>query len=178
MNKTEDKRTAILDRLADHVLSAGLIASSLRPLAKAAGTSDRMLLYYFADKNEMITATLQHIAARLTVIVAARLAPEPLPHDHLRDRIMPLIADETLWPYMRIWLDVASRAAHGDALMAQIGRMVGVAFLDWITAQLASDDPEHDAARLLVLIEGTIFLRAVGLADVCVEAVRPSPRSG
>ena len=56
MTKPDSRRTEIVERLADHVLAHGLSASSLRPLAKAAGTSDRMLLYYFADKSEMMTA--------------------------------------------------------------------------------------------------------------------------
>jgi len=39
-----DRHDALIDWLADHVLAHGLSASSLRPLAKAAGTSGRMLL--------------------------------------------------------------------------------------------------------------------------------------
>ena len=43
MARIEDRRALLLGKLADHVLAHGLSASSLRPLAKAAGTSDRML---------------------------------------------------------------------------------------------------------------------------------------
>ncbi|MEM7525681.1 MAG: TetR family transcriptional regulator, partial [Pseudomonadota bacterium] len=60
-----DKREALLDALADAVLANGLDAASLRPLAKAVGTSDRMLLYYFADKTALLTATFDRVLARL-----------------------------------------------------------------------------------------------------------------
>ena len=52
--------------MADHLLAAGLTGVNLRALAAAAGTSDRMLLYYFTDKDELLAATLACIAARLT----------------------------------------------------------------------------------------------------------------
>ena len=89
VSKTDERRSVIVDRLADHVLAHGLVSASLRPLAKAAGTSDRMLLYYFADKSELLAATLQRIAERspatteeLAAIVgtmtAVTLAPEVL----------------------------------------------------------------------------------------------------
>ena len=67
---------ALIEKLADHMLAHGLIGSSLRPLAKAAGTSDRMLLYYFRDKEELLAATSQLIAARMTMMLAARQAPD------------------------------------------------------------------------------------------------------
>ena len=54
MNIRNDRREAAIERMADHVLSEGLAAGTLRPLAAAAGTSDRMLLYYFADKDELL----------------------------------------------------------------------------------------------------------------------------
>ena len=67
MTKPDTRRAAILERIADHILANGLSASSLRPLAKAAGTSDRMLLYYFADKAEIITAALGVVMQPLSI---------------------------------------------------------------------------------------------------------------
>ena len=54
MNFRNERREAAIERMADYVLSEGLGAATLRPLAAAAGTSDRMLLYYFADKDELL----------------------------------------------------------------------------------------------------------------------------
>jgi AcrR family transcriptional regulator len=49
VSKNYTRRAEIIQRLTDYVLAEGLSAASLRPLAKAAGTSDRLLLYYFND---------------------------------------------------------------------------------------------------------------------------------
>jgi len=45
MSVRTDRRQAALERMADHLLREGMTGASLRPLAAAAGTSDRMLLY-------------------------------------------------------------------------------------------------------------------------------------
>lgn len=172
MTIPEDKRALILDKLADHVLANGLSASSLRPLAKAAGTSDRMLLYYFADKGELVAAVLQHIAHRMVTLMESAAAPEPLPYEALLARLSVALSDPGFAAYMRVFLEVASGSANGDASLARIGESIGRGFLDWGKAQLKSDRPDEDAARLMVTLEGTVFLRAIGMGDVCERALR------
>jgi AcrR family transcriptional regulator len=165
-NKTELRRAAIVERLADHVLAHGLVAASLRPLAKAAGTSDRMLLYYFSDKSEIIAATLQRIAERMVISLSARTAAQPLPLGELIAHLSTVVLDEQFWPYMCVWLELASRAGRGDPLYAPIAMQIGSGFLAWGEAQLSSPDPAsraRDAARLLVTIEGMVLVKAIGM---------------
>ena len=86
--KPDTKRADIIERLTAYVLAQGLSASSLRPLAKAAGTSDRMLLYYFKDKAEIITAVLEQISAQLVEMVSAHTAAEPLPAELAAEHVV------------------------------------------------------------------------------------------
>ena len=174
MTKLEIRRAEVIERITDHVLLHGLSASSLRPLARAAGTSDRMLLYYFKDKAEIFTAVLQLVSARLLVMLGERAAAEPLPLDALRQKFAEILFVDELWPYMRIWLEVASRAAMGDPFYRRVGEQIGRGFFEWGKAQLQSDNEEQrntDAAKLLVSIEGMLFLKAIGLDDVNAKAL-------
>jgi AcrR family transcriptional regulator len=174
VTKPESRRAVIIERLTDHVLAEGLSASSLRPLAKAAGTSDRMLLYYFKDKSEIITAVLQLISARLVSMLGQHTAPDPMPIDDLRRQFADILFVEDLWPYMRIWLEVASKAAMGDAYYRAVGEQIGRGFLEWGKAQLMSDNDaqrEIDAAKLLVSTEGMLVLKSLGLDDVVAKAL-------
>ena len=174
VTKPDTKRADIIQRLTAYVLAQGLSASSLRPLAKAAGTSDRMLLYYFKDKAEIITAVLEQISAQLVEMVGTHTATEPLPVDALRRKLAGIVFEDALWPYMRIWLDVAARAAMGDPFYRAVGEQIGRGFLEWGKAQLQSDSEAQrdiDAARLLVSIEGMLFLKSIGLDDINAKAL-------
>lgn len=166
MTKPDTRRADILERLADHVLAHGLSASSLRPLAKAAGTSDRMLLYYFIDKAEMMTATLGVIAMRIMVAMEARKTPAPLPYDQLLPIVMGAMIDDKMWPFMRVWLEIASLATKGDVLYRALGEQLGRGFLAWGASQIdAADEAQRqkEAARLLVMAEGIMVLKSIGL---------------
>jgi AcrR family transcriptional regulator len=172
-SKTDEKRAAIADRLADHVLAHGLIAASLRPLAKAAGTSDRMLLYYFSDKADIVAATLARIAERMTTELATHTAPKPLPLDALVAHLSAIVLKPEFWPYMCVWLELASRAGRGDPLYGPIAAQIGDGFLGWGAMQLdAPDDATRarHAARLLVVIEGMVLVKAIGLDDALERA--------
>lgn len=169
------RRNALIGALADHLLAHGLAGSGLRALARAAGTSDRMLLYYFRDKEELLEAALGEVAARLTGELAAATGG-PLPPGALRMRIASFLLEERLWPYMRLWLEVASRAASGDPLCRRMGEALGRGFLAWGESQLdCTDDAVRglEAARLLAMIEGLVLLKSLGLDDVVATAIRP-----
>ncbi|MEO0608538.1 MAG: TetR/AcrR family transcriptional regulator [Pseudomonadota bacterium] len=173
MAGASDKRTALIETLADHVLSHGLLHASLRPLAKAAGTSDRMLLYYFKDKDALIEAVLDHITERIILILDQSAAPEPLPLERLTPMLVDAMKSDLFWPYLRLWLEIAALAAGGDRLYKDCGERIGRGFLSWGAAQIAASDDaqrQRDAAKLLVQIEGSVLLRSLGLEDVVDQA--------
>jgi len=163
-----DKRTVLLDKLVDYVLTKGLGAASLRPMAKAAGTSDRMLLYYFKDKDALIAEVLQHGAARLMEVFSAPGELEKLPREALAQKLYGLMTSPDVWPYARLWLEIAAGAAGGDDTLREIGGAIGRGFMEWGSAQLdcAEAGRTAEAARLLVTVEGMILLKSLGLEDV------------
>lgn len=168
MSKSDARRSAIIDALADHVLAEGLPAASLRPLARAAGISDRMLLYYFKDKAEVMAAVLERIALRLTGMLGA-MGPRPLQSvEALRAELLGIMLAAEMWPYMCVWLEIAALSARGDPLYREIGERIARGFLAWGSAQL--DSPAEtlaaDALRLLVMIEGAMLLKSLGVDEV------------
>jgi AcrR family transcriptional regulator len=173
MTKSDDRRAALLEQLADHVLAHGLAAASLRPLARAAQISDRMLLYYFTDKAAVMTAILDRIAHRLMSVISAKGIDTPQPINVLRARLLDIVFADDLWPYMRIWLELAAQAARGDLLYRAVGAQIARGFLGWIAGRIeVATAAQRDAcaARLLVEIEGLLLLKSLGLEDVCRQA--------
>lgn len=166
--KADAHRDTLLDSLADHVLAHGLAASSLRRLAAAAGTSDRMLLYYYPDKAALLSAILERIGQRLLGLLMARGGGEAMPFEPLRRHLVALLTADDLWPYMQLWFEVAAKAARGDGFALAVGGRMGEAFLMWGAAQLHCEDEADrpaQAAQLLAAIDGAMLLKAVGMTQ-------------
>jgi AcrR family transcriptional regulator len=173
MSRSEDRRAAIIEAVADHVLAHGIANASLRPIARAAGLSDRMLLYYFTDKAEVMAAAIECLSARLTSKLGG-LTSRPLPPDALRARLAAELFTPEVWPYLCLYLEMAALAARGDAAMRAVGERIGRGFVAWGAAQLDSPTPEaraRDAAKVMVAIEGMLMLRSIGLGDVADLAI-------
>ena len=181
MNR-DDRREAAIDRMADHVLAEGLGAATLRPLAAAAGTSDRMLLYYFAHKDEILTATLDRIAARMIVELNQAIPAKPQQaFNALLRQAWTALASERLKLFMPVWLDLAAGAARGLQPHRDIAGRIADGFLAWVTARLLPEEggtPSALAPLFLAMIEGSHLLSAFGrgsIADTAIDQVRPAP---
>jgi AcrR family transcriptional regulator len=57
----------LLDRVVDYLTHRGMAELSLRPLAKAVGSSPRVLLYYFGSKEELVVRALARMRERQRV---------------------------------------------------------------------------------------------------------------
>lgn len=173
-NKTEKKRVGIAEALADHLLSHGLEGASLRQLAKAAGTSDRMLLHYFENKDEIMSMTLALIADRfLLVLDSARLDPASY-----KDRIASLsvmIDHAAIRPYLRLWLELAASAAGGSESHREIANRIFQDYFNWVAASLVverEDDRIPLASLVVATVEGFVLMDAFGAAAYIANALK------
>jgi AcrR family transcriptional regulator len=110
------RRTATLAKAADYVLEHGLAGLSLRPLARALGTSPRMLLYDFESKERLIHEILGEIRRREAGLLEADVrsledvwrwisAPEREPFLRLFFEIyVGALGSEEAEPLVRDWL--------------------------------------------------------------------------
>lgn len=66
MPRTADEhhRSTLLDRIVDYVTEHGVAGLSLRPLAKAVGSSPRVLLYYFRSKEDLVVDAIARARER------------------------------------------------------------------------------------------------------------------
>ena len=177
MEKTEARRRVILEKIADHLLEQGLKGSSLRPLAAAAGLSDRMLLHYFENKEAVITAALHLVSARMTTLLeSARSAP--MPFHALLPHLARLRTDPNIRPYLWLWLELAAQSASGEEAYRPVARQLGDYFYAWLAGELLvekEDERASLAALAFVTIEGFVFLDAIGenaLIDSALDEIQ------
>ncbi len=180
MKVRNERREAAIERMADHLLREGMSAASLRPLAAAAGTSDRMLLYYFADREELVAATLERIATRLTALLDGAIPTGTrLPLPALIVAVWGAIGSVELRPYMRLWLELAASSARDQEPHRRIATGIMDGFVRWTGDHLVSDtaaEREQLSALLLATVDGALFLEAVGRRDLADMAVASAAR--
>lgn len=160
MPRSKPDKQALLAVLAEHVLEQGLNTASLRPMAAAANTSDRMLIYHFGSKDALIEALLEFLAERMAVGLDAAVPLRVFDSEaELLREIVGLMRSEPFKPYVRVWLDIVSAAAQGSALHRGAGyKIIGI-YLDWLTKR--HPDGASGAAFALTFIEGVLVMDAV-----------------
>ncbi len=157
------QRAAHLAGAVEHVLREGVATLSLRPLAAALGTSDRMLLYYFGTRDELLSAVLDAVGEQLQTGLTAALPDGPVPPGRLLPALWASLEDSGAAAHVRLYLEVSGLAARGRQPFADLARRVAEDWLSWVGPRL--DVPDHEraaaAAGLLAALDGVLLVDAV-----------------
>lgn len=160
MAKRQDKRAEVIDLLAVHFLDTGLSDTALRRLAEVAGTSDRMLLYYFENKDELVAAVLAQIAGGLTSALTELFGTTPSAPDKVLETLWTAAKSDAFKPHLRLWLDLAAHANRGDPLFLSIAQQISTGWIDWMANLLDVPEANKDATAALILaaVDGQLVL--------------------
>jgi AcrR family transcriptional regulator len=146
-----NRRAAVLVKAADYVLEQGLAGLSLRPLAKALGTSPRMLLYDFESKDRLIHEVLAEIRRREASLLEAEV--------HTLEDVWAWIAAPEREPFLRLFFEVyVAGLAKGEA--EPLVR-------DWLDFLRTSWQPPLDdaTATLMVAVVRGLLLDRLATGD-------------
>ncbi len=157
------QRAAHLAGAVQHVLREGVATLSLRPLAAALGTSDRMLLYYFGTRDDLLAAVLDTVGEQLQAGLTAALPDGPVPPDRLLPALWASLEDAGAEAHVRLYLEVSGLAARGRQPFADLARRVAEDWLTWVGPRLDVPDDERAAAAagLLAALDGVLLVEAV-----------------
>lgn len=168
-------KSSLLRDMAEYVLEHGLQSASLRPLAASAGTSDRMLIYHFGSKDQLIAELVEHLAARMTAGLDAAMPARTYATVHeLVSHITSVLRSPVFAPYAQVWFEIVALASRGNTTPREAGAKVLRGYLGWISQRLPDGE---DPALALALVEGTLVLDATGLSNVSDAAVAATTRS-
>ena len=105
------RREELAEAATDYAVEHGLIGLSLRPLGEALGTSDRMLLYHFRDKDDLIATIVRTSTTRS--VASIRALP---PSTDLRAAVLDLwraTSTGRLQACQRLYVEAASLGLFG-----------------------------------------------------------------
>lgn len=173
MEKTEAKRQIVIEKVADHLLASGLKNASLRQLATAVGMSDRMLLHYFATKEELLTAALNLITVRMVAILESARS-DPMPFGALLPHLVGMMQDPYIRPYLRLFLELVALAANDEETYGTLSRHIYDDFLRWTALALQverEEEREALASLAMVTVEGFVLLDALNYTSQITKAL-------
>jgi AcrR family transcriptional regulator len=154
-----------VELLANHLLETGLSQTSLRQLAMAAQTSDRMLIYYFGTKAEALSASTTLLASRIVAQLAEAVpGEERLSAPELARSALAVISSTQVRPFMRLWIAIVAAAARGEQPHVDIARQIMSGFQEWLEARVAlQEESERQAAALAIIA----LCDGIMLVDLC-----------
>ena len=177
---TRQRRTEILDAAVEVIVERGLAETRVADVAKRAGTSAALVLYYFDSKDRLLTEALSYVEDRfylqafhdLTGLDSARERLASLIH-----RSCPPPGGDTNGDW-RLWFELWSRALRDpetarkrSALDRRWRSTIADVVRDGRQAGEFDDvDPEDFALRLASLMDGLAI--QVVLEDPAVDSER------
>jgi len=147
MASTQD---AILRPIVEHIRAHGLADSSLRKLADAAGTSHRMLVYYFGSRDAVLGAVMHTLRHEESADLAAGAATRR----ELMERAWEYFSDPRRELEMRLFFYLAGHAVDAPADTTDFADAVVSAWTDALvrlgTSEGLTEERATVEARLLI----------------------------
>ncbi len=150
------RREELAEAATDYAIEHGLIGLSLRPLGVALGTSDRMLLYHFRDKDDLVATILRTTTTRS--VASIRALP---PSNDLRSAILDLwraTSTGRLQACQRLYVEAASLGLFGHEPYATEVRKANKVWMKALADHLAGVGLGAAAARQVANLVDAVFM--------------------
>ena len=152
MNRRED----LLQEVTDYVLSEGLIGLTLRPLAEAIGTSDRMLIYHFGSRDALVTDVVAETTRR--AIEAVERVPAARTIRSAVNRLWAAYQTQPLHACLQVYLQAAATGLIGHephlSLARDTNEQWAQALRDYF---VRSGAPVRRVERLVTLVDSALY---------------------
>ena len=154
-------REEILEGAVGVAFDDGLSKLTFGRVAARLGTSDRIVVYYFPSKSDLISAVLLAVGARLQVTLAPTLTSRVAGHIELARTAWPVLARPEADPIFALFFEANGLAASGLDPYRTIVPGLVTAWVDW-AGEFVVGDSEHrraEAEAAIALLDGLLLLR-------------------
>lgn len=148
-DEDSQERQRLLDLVVEHCLAEGVAELTLRRVGRAVGSNNRMLLYYFESKEQLIASTLVHAAQRFPQFQHAfeLLDVADRPFDRRLDDTWKALSADVNLPFIRLFFEIFGLAAHQPGRFDVFLGSVGHDWADRVAGALRRHGVPPAAAR-------------------------------
>lgn len=151
----------ILQGALDAVFDEGLSQLTFGRLAKRLGISDRIVVYYFPTKDDLITEVMGAVGVRLQVTLAEAFTAAAADHVELARTAWPVLAHRDADPIFALFFEANGLAAAGREPYRRVVTGLVDAWIEWLatffTGEPAARRAESEAA--IALLDGLLLVR-------------------
>src|SRR5690242_18751334 len=165
-------REEILDGALDVALRDGLSQLTFGRVAQHVRVSDRIVVYYFPTKNDLIEQVLAALALRLQEVLAAAFTEPARDHLAVARAAWPVLARPALDSVFAIFFEANGLAAAKRTPYATVVPTLVHLWVDWVAGLVDGTPAEQrrEAEAAIALIDGLLLLRLIGGAAAANRA--------
>lgn len=143
-------------------------------LAKRLGISDRVIVYYFPTKDDLISEVLVGLGVELQAALAPVFASKVADHVEMLRVAWPVVARDEVDPVFALFFEASGLAAAGcEPYRSLVPRLVE-GWIEW-AGDFISGTAAHrrtEAATMIAVIDGLLLLRQLAGPEVADRAAR------
>jgi AcrR family transcriptional regulator len=164
----------ILNAALDAALDEGLSQLTFGRLAKRLKISDRIIVYYFPTKDDLIGDVLVAMGIKLQAALAPALSIPAANHVELLRAAWPILAHPDADPVFALFFEVGGLAAIGREPYHTLVPQLIQAWIEWAYGVL-SGTPSHrrvEAETAIATIDGLLLTRQLAGPTTADRAAR------
>ena len=142
-------------------LETGLSGLTFAKVGERLGTSDRMVVYYFASKDELIESVVGEMAGGLFAVLDAAIGDTPRTPREVLEAAWPVFAVRRNDPVFRLFFELVGLASVRAEPYARLATQILKQWAAWLEPRMAGAPSGRRASALAVMaqVDGLLLVR-------------------
>lgn len=164
----------ILEGALSAAFDEGLSQLTFGRLARRLGISDRVIVYYFPTKDDLIGEVLVSLGLRLQAALAPTLSTRAADHVELVRAAWPLLARPEVDPVFALFFEAGGLAAAGIEPYRSLVPNLLAGWIDWAGHFITGTPARRkvEAAAAIATLDGLLLVRQLAGPDTAARAAR------
>lgn len=164
----------ILDGALAAAIDEGLSQLTFGRLARRLGINDRIVVYYFPTKDDLVTEVITSVGLQLQATLAQAFAKPAADHLDLARKAWPILARSNVDPVFALFFEATGLAIAGREPYRSLLPQLVEAWIEWAAALIEGPPATRraEAEAAVSLVDGLLLLRQIAGPDQANRAAR------
>lgn len=167
-------REEILSGALATAYSAGLSRLTFGRVAKQLGISDRVVVYYFPTKDDLVREVLLSIGVQLQETLTPAFSRPAADHLELLKAAWPVLARPAADPVFALFFEANGLAATGLEPFSTVVAQLVAMWIEWVAGYFTGTSRQRrvEAETFIAVIDGLLLLRQLAGPAAAERAAR------